>query len=132
MSDYDSVAAFLDLRQQPNGPTKKFALLKLFGEDLKEGGFTDARNMSCAEMEQCIGDRFSERYVADPAAFAHELLEDAEGGRRHRPRHVHAVRGRVRSRKWSPSRRIIRRARRPSFKAIAPPPAPLPGFSITQ
>jgi hypothetical protein len=75
----DPVAAFLHVRQQPNGPTKKFALLKLFGEDLKEAGFGDTHNMSCAEIEQCIGDRFREGYVTDPAAFACERLEDAEG-----------------------------------------------------
>jgi hypothetical protein len=79
MSDYDPVAAFLDLRQQPNGPTKKVALLKLFSEKLDEAGFTDTRNMSCAEIEQCIGNGFRESYAADRSAFAHKLLEDAEG-----------------------------------------------------
>jgi hypothetical protein len=73
-----SIVPFLDLHQQPNGPAKKFALLKLFCEDLKAAGFTDPRNMSCAEIEQCVGDGFRECYAADPAAFAYELLEDAE------------------------------------------------------
>jgi hypothetical protein len=75
----DPVAAFLDLRRQPNGPEKKAALLKLFGEKLEEAGFTDTRNMSCAEIERCIGNGFRESYAADPSVFAHKLLENAEG-----------------------------------------------------
>jgi hypothetical protein len=79
MSDNAPIAAFLDLRQRPNGPTKKVALLKLFSEKLDEAGFTDTRNMSCAEIEQCIGNGFRESYAADPSVFAHKLLQAAEG-----------------------------------------------------
>jgi hypothetical protein len=42
---------FETIRAKPNGPIKKFELLKLFGKTLKANGIEDPRALSCAEIE---------------------------------------------------------------------------------
>jgi hypothetical protein len=42
-------------------------------------GFTDTRNMSCAEIEQCIGNGFREYYAADPAVLPKNCSKTPEG-----------------------------------------------------
>ena len=45
---------FETIRVKPNGPIKKFELLKLFGKTLKANGIEDPRALSCAEIEHAI------------------------------------------------------------------------------
>ena len=45
----DPQQAFAAIRTKPNGPIKKFELLKIFGKMLKDSGITGPRTLSCEE-----------------------------------------------------------------------------------
>jgi hypothetical protein len=45
---------FEAIRAKPNGPIKKFELLKVFGKALKDSGVADPRTLSCDEIEAKI------------------------------------------------------------------------------
>jgi hypothetical protein len=52
----DIKATFETIRSQPDGPVKKFELLKVFGKALRESGVADPRVLSCEEIESKIAD----------------------------------------------------------------------------
>ena len=52
----DIKTTFETIRAQPDGPVKKFELLKVFGKALRESGVADPRTLSCEELEAHIAD----------------------------------------------------------------------------
>jgi hypothetical protein len=52
----DIKTTFEMIRAQPDGPVKKFELLKVFGTALRESGVADPGTLSCKELETKIAD----------------------------------------------------------------------------
>jgi hypothetical protein len=52
----DIKTTFETIRSQPDGPVKKFELLKVFGKALRESGVADSRTLSCEEIEAKIAE----------------------------------------------------------------------------
>jgi hypothetical protein len=52
----DIKTSFETIHAQPDGPVKKFELLKVFGKALRESGVADPRTLSCEEIEAKIAE----------------------------------------------------------------------------